>query len=581
MQPIAIVFNRGGANRFNFEKPTVSKVIALCPSAFHELSKVDHADDLMLSFDSFRTLQRRLLIQTRTERHFEKLADLNRHSRLCLTILKQSLSHLIGCFHRVKYVVGNNGPWLLYIDDECFSYNLQNDVIKKLFNCVVHDTDFFQFATRISPSRFSWFFHFLYLAALKYLVKFNESIIIYKRGRGMLPFVSSYLNISNSDRRYIDVSYSKNIFKSFLSLLFRPNGSYMSISVPLISGKSDNISSYITAVHSHTDPLYVEMLEITGISKLVCAYVAHIEELTRSLTTIFNYSKPECLVVWTLGNSIGQVLASAAETSDFRVVVVPATSISMGYISRTSIISSRRFSRYIIGDSPRFEYISQSPTSEEAILDLNAALHFNVIRHSAVNWSSKAAITGNNVNRSDTKFRLLLLGQYMSWHDDFHVSRLTSNEFYNSIRKLFDLCSQVSNIEITIRSKAKEEFDLPAFQSLTSNYENLVIHCSNDIQNDSLVPPLSVDVTNSHLVVGFSTTALEDAIAMRRPVLLWGGNNRYNHLKLEATPLSASTRRAVYSERDIEGNFHNLVSILKLHANTQLNDQEIKSYCWI
>ena len=581
MQPVAIVFNRGGAARFNIERPTVSKVIALCPSGFHELSKVDHADDSVLLFDSLRTLQRRILIQTRTERHFEKLADFNQHSRLCLTILRQSLSHLIGCFHRVKCVVGNDGPWLLYIDEECFSSNFKNDVIKKLFDWVVRDIDFIKLATKISPSRLSWFFHVLYLAALKHLVKFNKSIIIHKRGRGMLSFASSYLNISNGEMRYIYIGYSKSIFKSFLSFLVRSDKSNISISLPLISGESNNISSYITAIHSYTDPLYVEMLETTGVSKLLCTYVAHIEELTRSMATIFNFGKPECLVVWTLGNSIGKVLASAADISNFRVVVVPATSISMGYISRTAIISSRRFSRYIIGESPGVEYISQSPTSEEAILDLNKAIHSNVIRHPAVNWSSKTAIAGNYINRSDTIFRLLLLGQYMSWHDDFHFSRLTSNEFYQSIRKLFDICSLVSNIEITIRSKVKEEFDLPAFQSLTMNYENLIIHCSSDIQNDTLVPPLSVDVAKSHLVVGFSTTALEDAIAMRRPVLLWGGNDRYNHLKSTTTPLNASTRRAVYSERDIDGNYHNLVSILKLHAKTELNDEEIKSHCWI
>jgi CDP-glycerol glycerophosphotransferase (TagB/SpsB family) len=88
------------------------------------------------------------------------------------------------------------------------------------------------------------------------------------------------------------------------------------------------------------------------------------------------------------------------------------------------------------------------------------------------------------------------------------------------------------------------------------------------------------DLAAADLLVTFSSTTLFDAIHARKPVLLWGGTDRYRRMPARTVLPTPSDRSAIYAVGRAADLGPMIAAILDAHAGRQLTDDEIRDYVW-
>lgn len=87
-------------------------------------------------------------------------------------------------------------------------------------------------------------------------------------------------------------------------------------------------------------------------------------------------------------------------------------------------------------------------------------------------------------------------------------------------------------------------------------------------------------MAKTELLVSWSSTTIEEALHLRKPVLLWGGSDRYFFLppcREFPTPQNRSTVYAPEKEEDLS---QMIESVLESHSGKPLTDEELKFHVW-
>ena len=88
------------------------------------------------------------------------------------------------------------------------------------------------------------------------------------------------------------------------------------------------------------------------------------------------------------------------------------------------------------------------------------------------------------------------------------------------------------------------------------------------------------DLSKADLLVSWASTTIEEALHSHKPVLLWGGSNRYFHLPPCKTLPTSQNRSAVYAP-ETEAELGSMVeSILEHHAGKPLKSEELSTHVW-
>jgi hypothetical protein len=156
----------------------------------------------------------------------------------------------------------------------------------------------------------------------------------------------------------------------------------------------------------------------------------------------------------------------------------------------------------------------------------------------------------------------------------------TADEFAHSIVDFARITAGMDRCRVIIRSKSKSDLDTDAMKYLVRDFGHCEIQASADITEDSDIPSLGESIANADLAVGLFSTSLEEAIHGGCPVLLWGGRQRYQHLRARFSPPTRENRAAVYGVRRTEDLRPMLESILDAHEGAPLTDREMQDYCW-
>ena len=88
------------------------------------------------------------------------------------------------------------------------------------------------------------------------------------------------------------------------------------------------------------------------------------------------------------------------------------------------------------------------------------------------------------------------------------------------------------------------------------------------------------DLSNADLLVSWSSTAIEEALHLRKPVLLWGGSNRYFHLPPDHRFPTLNHRSGVYAPKTIDDLSPMIQAVLESHAGKPLTDEELSDHVW-
>ena len=148
----------------------------------------------------------------------------------------------------------------------------------------------------------------------------------------------------------------------------------------------------------------------------------------------------------------------------------------------------------------------------------------------------------------------------------------TSDEYMDGLVELVRTVEAMPDTTLLIRGKARHELDLKAYHRLLPSSAKVEIKIR-DV-------PFSEDVIASDLLVAFRSTTIEEALHMRRPVLLWGSSSRYCYLPARREVPRLGDRGTLYTATTAAELARLLPAILDQHAGKALTDAEIAPHVW-
>jgi hypothetical protein len=177
-----------------------------------------------------------------------------------------------------------------------------------------------------------------------------------------------------------------------------------------------------------------------------------------------------------------------------------------------------------------------------------------------------------NIRRAATEHTILYAGNFHRW---FHVSNWIfelSDEFLEGLRQFCEATKSLENVRVLSRIKFRMgELHREAVESVVGHYPHLDLVARADRSFEE-------DLAACDLLVSYSSTTIHQALAFRRPVLLWGASPRYRRIDAQTLPPTTDNRSGVYTCLD-RTDLPALVSgILDVHAGTDLTDSEIAPY---
>ena len=101
----------------------------------------------------------------------------------------------------------------------------------------------------------------------------------------------------------------------------------------------------------------------------------------------------------------------------------------------------------------------------------------------------------------------------------------TFDEYILSLKKLISTIEKRSNIKLTIRYRSNIFCDFDNFKDiLYTKNKNIIFKNDNKINED---------LKNSNLIISFSSTVIEKALYLKKPVALFSINNKFNYLDVK------------------------------------------------
>lgn len=173
--------------------------------------------------------------------------------------------------------------------------------------------------------------------------------------------------------------------------------------------------------------------------------------------------------------------------------------------------------------------------------------------------------------KPESGFGILHAGNFTQWSEHVPWVIETSDEYLDGIARLAEVSAGLQNATLVIRPKSKLECDSGALDVLLPDSGNVEIRHGGSF---------SEDLAAADLLVSYSSSTIEEALHARKPVLLWGGSQRYRHLPARTTPPTADDRAAVYAPAQPEDLEAMLTAILSAHRGRPLSDRELDGHVW-
>ena len=207
----------------------------------------------------------------------------------------------------------------------------------------------------------------------------------------------------------------------------------------------------------------------------------------------------------------------------------------------------------------------QSPHAEAYALKLYCT---NGQRSRPIQWgTSKIAVTSSNAQTR----HILHAGSYKQWVSPRPWIYETPDEFIKGLTSLILATSNINNTKLVIRMRTQPDCSLTNLQKLLPHGDHYEIKSSGSFSDD---------MSKADLLVSWSSTTIEEALHLRKPVLLWGGSSRYFHLPpCRKFPIPRN-RSEVYAPETIDDLSLMIEAILESHAGKPLTDEELNNHVW-
>lgn len=177
------------------------------------------------------------------------------------------------------------------------------------------------------------------------------------------------------------------------------------------------------------------------------------------------------------------------------------------------------------------------------------------------------------INNNSELFHILHADNFYDWF--FYLPSIVhSSDEYAYYCKVFVETLATSDLKeevaVAIRLKNKKECS----PEILKNYIPQLPFV--DFQGTK--KPYREELKKADLVVAYMSTTIEEALLYRKPVLLNGAANRYQHLRASSELPTSTSRSAVYVADGQKELIDMLKAIKKYHKNKPLTDEELAPY---
>jgi hypothetical protein len=166
---------------------------------------------------------------------------------------------------------------------------------------------------------------------------------------------------------------------------------------------------------------------------------------------------------------------------------------------------------------------------------------------------------------------ILHAGTYKQWLTPRPWIYETPDEFIKGLTSLILATSNLNNTKLVVRIRPQPDCSLTDLQKLLPKLDHYEIKSSGSFLDD---------MSKADLLVSWSSTAIEEGLHLRKPVLLWGGSNRYFHLPPCRKFPTPQNRSEVYAPETEEDLSRMIEAILESHVGIPLTDDELKKHVW-
>jgi hypothetical protein len=560
----AVLYSSRDAQRFLKERPNVDRVFTLTPDAQATLKNSQlpllTTLDAYSDYDHRRVLARVRRMEQKLKGKLERLGI----SASARETLRGQL-HLLASFSsRLWETLKDTGPWLVPIPHEWENISNLHEAHRAL---LVHiSTQSPSHSVGGDKSLWSPIIRILNQLLLKITKKKHVVLVTgYEYG---LTSISQELNQKYSQFTTIAVTGSIGKFSEILKVLLsifhaitrQPKIVYTA--VPTYSEeKIAEVEEYLSSI---TDPVIQNAIELLkhGLIQDVILTEGLIKETDILVKSVCPKAVWSHGLRWGSGAVLGEVSLRHK---------IPCILISHGSHPKpeniTSAFEHRELAQGLLVSPLASNNLLQSPHAEQAVSSFGES--FPCSRSYPIMWGAQ---NPSNVLKNCNIRTILHAGTYKRWDRTRPWIYETSDEFIKGVTTLIKIVMQLEKTKLIIRIRPMPECSIESLKQLLPKSDCYEIKTSGKFLED---------LAKADTLVSYASTTIEEALYARRPVLLWGGSQRYLHLPANKENPTANCRKAVYAPKTEDDLLPLLKSILECHAGNPLTDDEMKGHIWL
>lgn len=309
---------------------------------------------------------------------------------------------------------------------------------------------------------------------------------------------------------------------------------------------------------------------IQALAEQIMLEVEKVITYRQEFKSLFSAVKPEAVLLWDAAPQKSLSIIETAKAVKTPILVAAHAPVTPPDSSVTRHYRNRWGRQIMVSKDADITFV-QSPIAHDFARSLDKDLPLQSIRP----FMYGAQETVADITQSDPPM-ILYVGNFFGWPYHSPWLQETSDEMVESIKELVTVVSGLHSVDLIVRAKAnwrkKGECDIDDLKVLLPEAANCSVTETGSFQDD---------LHRSMLVVSFASSTIEEALLARRPVLLWGGNQRYMYIKARTTPPSLDDRAAVYMPPH-RGDLKAFIeAIVAAHAGRPLTDTEVSPYVWM
>ncbi len=330
------------------------------------------------------------------------------------------------------------------------------------------------------------------------------------------------------------------------------------LAIPFNNMPPSNLANHISSIK---DPVVGSIFKLY--EKKIAQTEVHLRTLSQNMSNCIKQFKPKAIISNQIRWHHSAVLGEIAEKYGIENHLISHGSHTLPDTKIASVEQFENAKGLLITELSTTNYF-QSPQAAKFAKRYNTKGH----HCKPIMWGYKTKVKSEPSNEE----RIILhAGTYKTLGLPRPWMYETSSEFVEGLIILIRATATIPNSKLVIRIRLAPECSLDSLLKLLPKAEHFCIKTEGTFLDD---------LSRAQLLVSFSSTTIEEALNARKPVLLWGGTNRYLHLSASQSAPTQSDRSPVYTPKTTKDLGSMVSSILDVHTDSPLTDEELKGYVW-